>query len=149
MPDQTELSRRRFIFPFFDQADFAGVPSQRLLRPKKNFEATIDRAVGEQVRADGACGVELWSALAGIHWHSADGAVVSYTSRQAAELVAWVREEGDALLWYCSGPIGDVASWISAAWLQKGDVVSGTLILFCQTSHSANIAAARRLQMAT
>lgn len=120
MPDQIELSRRRFIFPFFDKADFAGVPSQRLLRPRKNFEATIDRAVGEQVRADGACGVELWSALAGIHWHSANGAVVSYTSRQAAELVAWVREEGDALLWYCSGPIGDVASWISAAMATEG-----------------------------
>ena len=120
MPDQIELSRRRFIFPFFDKTDFAGLPSQRLLRPRKNFEATIDRAVGEQVRADGACGVELWSALAGIYWHSANGAVVSYTSRQAAELVAWVREEGDALLWYCSGPIGDVASWISAAMATEG-----------------------------
>lgn len=120
MPDQIELSRRRFIFPFFDKADFAGVPSQRLLRPIKEFEATIDRAVGEQVRADGACGVELWSALAGIHRHAANGAVVSYTSRQAAELVAWVREEDDSLLWYHSGPTGDVASWISAAMAKEG-----------------------------
>jgi len=111
---------QEFIFPFFDKADFAGVPSQRLLRPIKDFEAAIDRAVGEQVRADGARGVELWSALAGIHWHAANGAVVSYTSRQAAELVAWVREEGDYLLWYCSGPTGDVAPWISAAMATEG-----------------------------
>ena len=96
------------------------MPSRRLLRPIKNFEATIDRAVGEEVRADGACGVELWSALVGIQWHAANGVVVSYTSRQAAELVAWVREEGDSLLWYCSGPIGDVAPWISAAMATEG-----------------------------
>lgn len=120
MPDQIERSRRRFIFPIFDQADFSGVPSQRLLRPKKNFEATIDHAVGEQVRADGACGVELWSAFAGIHWHLANGEVVSYTTRQAAELVAWVREEGDSILWYCSGPPGEVAPWISAAMATEG-----------------------------
>jgi len=96
------------------------VPSQRLLRPIKDFEAIIDRTVGEQVRADGAYGVELWSALVGIHWHAADGAVVSYTSRQAADLVAWVREEGDYLLWYYSGPIGDVAPWISMAMATEG-----------------------------
>ncbi|GHE81746.1 hypothetical protein GCM10019059_44510 [Camelimonas fluminis] len=108
------------IFPFFDKSDFAGLPSNRQLRPIKVFEATIDRAVGEEVRADGACGVELWSALAGINWHAADGAVVSYSLRRAAELVAWVREESNSLQWYCSGPTGDVASWISGAMAAEG-----------------------------
>ena len=54
--------------PFFDKSDFAGVPSQRSKRPIMEFEAAIDRAVGELLRADGACGVDLWSA-----WPTFDG----------------------------------------------------------------------------
>lgn len=80
----------------------------------------VDRAVGEQVRADGACGVDLWSALVGTRWHSTDGAIVPYSSRQAGELVAWVREEGNYREWYCSGPPGQVAPWISAAMAAEG-----------------------------
>lgn len=45
------------------------------------------------MRADGACGVDLWSALANVRWHASHGAVVSYSFREAATLVAWVREE--------------------------------------------------------
>lgn len=108
------------MFPFFDKSDFAGVPSQRSKRPIKEFEAAIDRAVGELVRADGACGVDLWSALANVRWHASNGAVVSYSFREAATLVAWVREEGDTILWYCSGPPGVVAPWIGEAMAVEG-----------------------------
>ena len=95
------------MFPFFDKSDFAGVPSQRSKRPIKEFEAAIDRAIGELVRADGACGVDLWSALANVRWHASNGAVVSYSFREAATLVAWVREEGDYILWYAV----DLRAW--------------------------------------
>jgi hypothetical protein len=118
-----ELKRRepwRQPFPFFDKSDFAGVPSQRSKRPIKEFEAAIDRAVGDLVRADGACGVDLWSALANVRWHASNGAVVSYSFREAATLVAWVREEGDYILWYCSGPPGVVAPWIGEAMAVEG-----------------------------
>jgi hypothetical protein len=123
IPSSAELKRRepwRQTFPFFDKSDFAGVPSQRSTRPIKEFEAAIDRAVGEQVRADGACGVDLWSALANVRWHASNGAVVSYSFREAATLVAWVREEGDYILWYCSGPPGVVAPWIGEAMAVEG-----------------------------
>lgn len=108
------------MFPFFNRSDFAGIPSQRTSRPIKEFEAALDRAVGESVRADGARGVELWSALTNIRWHGSKGAVVSYSFRQAASLVSWVREESDDILWYCSGPPGEVAPWIGEAMAAEG-----------------------------
>lgn len=100
------------------------------MRPIKEFEATIDHVIGEKLKADGACGVELWSALVGIHWRAANGAVAPYTLRQATELVAWVREEGDSLRWYCSGPTGDVAPWIISVAMAAEGRGPGTQILF-------------------
>lgn len=107
-------------FPFFDKDDFASVPSGRSLRPIKEFEAAVDRAVGERVRADGADGVDLWCALANVQWLRSDGAVVSYSFREAGSLVAWVREEGDYIEWYCSGPPGEVPLWIEEAMATEG-----------------------------
>jgi hypothetical protein len=112
---RNQVTDGRYAFPFFDKRNVAGVFSQRTNRPFKEFAAAVDRAVGEQVRADGACGVDLWSALANVRWHRADGAMVSYSFRQAGNFVAWIWEEGDYALWYCSGPPGEVALWISEA----------------------------------
>ncbi|MFT4053850.1 MAG: hypothetical protein QM681_05045 [Novosphingobium sp.] len=72
------------------------------------------------MRTDGACGVDLWSSLANIRWQGPNGAVVSYSFREADCLVAWVREEGDHIQWYCSGPPGEVAPWISEAMAAEG-----------------------------
>jgi len=108
------------IFPFFCRDDFEGVPSSRVFQPYKQFEAAVDRLLGDRIRSDGACGVDLWSALADIEWHGPDGAVVSYSFRRAGDLVAWVREEGDYIEWYCSGGPGLVAAWISDALATEG-----------------------------
>ncbi len=69
--------------------------------------------LGPRVRQDGAAAIDLWSALAGIEWHGPEGAIVCYSLRDAGDLVAWVREDGDYLDWYCSGPTSIVASWIN------------------------------------
>lgn len=101
--------------PFNERTDVTGVASKRSRRAFKEFEAAIDRAVGERVRADGTYGFDLYSALTCIQWRSSNGAVVSYTFREAGELVAWVREEGGYIDWYSSGPEGKVAPWIAEA----------------------------------
>jgi hypothetical protein len=108
------------IFPFFSRADFEGVPSSQVYRPRKLFEAAVDRAVGDRVRSDGTCGVDLWSALADVEWHGADGEIVSYSFRSAGELVAWVREEGDYIEWFCGDAPGVVATWIGDALEVEG-----------------------------
>ncbi|WP_336972999.1 hypothetical protein [Sphingobium aromaticiconvertens] len=75
-------------------------------RPRKQFEAAVDRAVGDRVRFDGACGADLWSALTNVDWHGPDGQIVSYSFRTAGDLVAWVREEGDYIEWFCGDEPG-------------------------------------------
>ncbi|MGN6268464.1 MAG: hypothetical protein ACTHM0_01055 [Sphingomonas sp.] len=108
------------IFPFFSRKDFEGVPSSQVQRPRKQFEAAVDRAVGDRVRSDGAYGADLWSALVDVEWHGPDGEAVSYSSRTAGDLVAWVREEGDYIQWFCGDEPGVVVSWISDALATEG-----------------------------
>lgn len=62
----------------------------------------------------------MWSALADIDWIAPDGGIVSYSFRHAADVVAWIREEGNYLDWYCSGPTGQVAPWIVEALAGEG-----------------------------
>lgn len=112
--------RQEAAFPFFSRNDVSGQPSSRLYRPYKRFEAVLDRVLGDRVRADGACGVDLWCALANIDWHGPNGETVSYGFRRAGDLVAWIREEGDGLTWYGSGTPGEVAGWIGAALGREG-----------------------------
>ena len=106
--------------PFNQSHDLRGVPSSRAYRPYKAFEITLDRVVGEKVRADGACAVDLWCALANIEWHGPEQVRVAYSSRKAGDVVAWVREDGDYLTWYCSGEPGVVSDWIGQSLNKAG-----------------------------
>ena len=47
---------------FSGKDDLRGVASSRVRRPYKLFETLLDDALGDRVRADGACGVDLWCA---------------------------------------------------------------------------------------
>lgn len=105
---------------FFTRRDFAGVASTRVHRPAKQFEAALDRLFGERVRDDGALGVDLWCALAGIEWRNGQGEAVCYSHRCAGEVVTWVREDGSYLEWYASGEAGEVADWIGDALRNAG-----------------------------
>jgi hypothetical protein len=97
-----------------------GVASNRSLRPFKVFEAELDRVLGERVRADGALAVDLWSALTNITWSGPNGITVTYSARQASQVVSWVREEEVSILWYNSGPPGSVAPWLEEAMAEAG-----------------------------
>ncbi len=105
---------------FITRSDHEGISSSRVHRPYKAFEIIVDRVLGDRVRADGGCGVDLWCALANVEWRSPDGFTVSYSFRRAGELVAWVREEGDEMDWYCSDAPAVVADWISDAMADAG-----------------------------
>jgi hypothetical protein len=100
---------------FNNQDGQIGVPSSRVFRHRKLFELTVDRLLGDRIRADGAAAIDLWCAFANVEWIAPDGDIVSYSQRAAGEMVAWIREEGDYIDWYCSGESGRVASWIEAA----------------------------------
>jgi hypothetical protein len=111
---------RKPTFPFYSKEDFAGIASNRSLRPYKVFEAELDRVLGPRVKADGAYAVDLWSALTNTSWSGPDGLTVTYGFRRASEAVAWVREDEDSVLWYCSGPPAVVAPWIEEAMAEVG-----------------------------
>lgn len=97
---------------FTDREELEGVATSGVRHDSKQFELAVERALGGRVRADGGAAIDLWSALANIAWHGPDGECVSYSFRAAGDLVAWVREEGHYIDWYCSGPWGVVAPWI-------------------------------------
>lgn len=105
---------------FSGKDDLRGVASSRVRRPYKLFEALLDDTLGERVRADGACGVDLWCAIASVGWRGPGGQEVRYSYRQACDVVAWVREEANGFDWYCSGEPGIVADWIKQALVQAG-----------------------------
>lgn len=96
------------------------MPSSRAHRTYKEFEAAIDRVIGDRIRSDGAFAVDLWSALANVEWRGPEGRSVSYSFRRAGEVVVWIREEGDYLDWYCCTEPGIVADWISDALAAEG-----------------------------
>lgn len=105
---------------FLGYDDWKDVESTRRRKSHKAFELALERLLGERIRADGACAVEMWSALANVGWHASDGDIVSYSFREAGDLVAWLREEGDYMDWYCSGDVGVVAPWIGDALAAEG-----------------------------
>jgi len=51
---------------------------------------------------------------------SPDGDIVSYSFREARDLIAWLREDGDYMDWYCSGGVGVVVPWIGDALAAEG-----------------------------
>lgn len=103
-----------------DRDRLKDVPSSRVFRHRKMLELTVDRLLGDQIRADGAAAIDLWCALANNEWIAPDGGIVRYTLRAAGGMVAWIREEGDYIDWYCSGESGRVAPWIETALAKEG-----------------------------
>lgn len=112
------LYRMSLAMDFSEQ--LMGKASERHFRHRKLFELTVDRLLGDRIRADEAAAIDMWSATVNIEWISPDGGKVSYTFRSAGAMVAWIREEGDYLDWYCSGSPAQVASWIEETLMPEG-----------------------------
>ena len=72
------------------------------------------------MREDGGCAVDLWAALVGAVWRGTGGETVTYSSRGAAWVVGWVREDGDDVSWHLTGAHPGVAPWIAAAMADSG-----------------------------
>jgi len=92
--------------------------------PYARFEQTVDRILGDAVRAaPDVAGVELWSALANIDWTGPKGEEIGYSFRAAGDLIASLVGAGEPygyMRWYCAGPDGVVADWIAEAMFEAG-----------------------------
>jgi hypothetical protein len=86
----------------------------------ERFEELLDEALGENIRGDDVCAVELWSALAATVWQGPQTEQVRYSMRSAGEVVAQIRKKGEYTDWTMSGPSGHVAGWIAAALARHG-----------------------------
>jgi hypothetical protein len=86
------------------------------------FDADVRAVLGTHLRESEECSAQFWSALANVGWfhESAPDEEVGYSFRAAGGLIAQIRAEGDYLDWYCCGPDGIVAPWISEAMATKG-----------------------------
>lgn len=98
-----------------------GVMGGRSLDLMDLFEATVEVAFGDLVRADKAVAVELWCALANVSWRheSAPGGLL-YTFRGAGDLVAALRGDGDYIDWYCCGREGTVSKRVAFGLAGEG-----------------------------
>ena len=103
-----------------DYGGFGGVTGGRALDPADAFETTVDRVLGDKIKADEQMARDMWSALANIEWKHENGDTAGYTFRAAGDLVAAIRGSGDYLDWYCSGPDGHVTDSIAQALRAQG-----------------------------
>jgi hypothetical protein len=86
------------------------------------FKRDLDTALFDRVFRDVKAAEELWSSLANVGWfhESAPKQEVGYSFRAAGGLIAEMRGMGDYMDWYCCGPDGVVAPWISEAMAKLG-----------------------------
>jgi hypothetical protein len=95
------------------------------------FEAAVDRAMGEYLRAEGMgpgwgnggkmmLGQRLWGSLANVDWVHQNGDTASYSFRAAGDLIAALVGKGDYLDWYCSAPDGVVDAGVAEALAGEG-----------------------------
>src|SRR5262245_20530998 len=82
-----------------DYGGLGGIKDGRELDETDAFEAAVNRAMGEQLRAEGIgpgwparsdgpkmLGQRLWGSLANVDWKHADGDTASYSFRAAGDL---------------------------------------------------------------
>jgi hypothetical protein len=111
---------------------FGGLSGGRELDESDAFEAAVNRALGERLRAEGAgpgwgggggvmkLGQRLWGSLANVDWVHESGDTAGYTFRAAGDLIAAIVGAGDYLDWYCSGDAGVVDLEVACALAAEG-----------------------------
>jgi len=98
-----------------------GLWDGRGLDPEDKFEVAVNRALGDQIRADDEMATAMWSALANVDWyHPETGNTASYSFRAAGDLIAAIRGSGHYMDWYCSGPYAQVSDHIARSLKKQG-----------------------------
>jgi hypothetical protein len=111
-----------------------GVPGGRPRNPNDLFEAALDRACGDRMRADHArgevhqlgyfhastAGAQVWGALANVDWLNDNGDTAGYSFRAAGDMIAAIIGDGDYLDYYCSASYATVPDWIAEAMAKEG-----------------------------
>lgn len=104
-----------------DYGGMGGLTDGRPHNPEDKFEAAVERALGEKIRADDEIAKAMWCALANVDWfHPESGDSAGYSFRAAGDLVAAIRGTGNYMDWYCCGPDGRVVEIISRAMKKEG-----------------------------
>ena len=101
-----------------------GISGGRPFNPNDLFEAAVERALGDRIRADSDFCAAMWSALADVDWAHENGDHAAYSFRAAGDLIAAIRGEGDYMDWYCSGRFATISAEISEALAAEGWMVT-------------------------
>lgn len=112
-----------------------GVQGGRAVNPDDSFEMAVDRAFGEQLRAERSSGADnydegwfnrkglgarLWGSLANVDWVHENGDTAGYSFRAAGDLIAAIVGTGDYMDWYCSADYGHADAEIVERLAREG-----------------------------
>lgn len=103
-----------------DYGGMGGIKGGRPLHEADLFEMTVNRVLGDRIRASDETACAMWCALANVDWTHTNGDTASYSFRAAGDLVAAVRGSGEYMDWYCCGDYPRVTPVIEDAMAAEG-----------------------------
>jgi len=115
-----------------DFGGMGGVAGGRPRNAEDLFEAAVERALGDRLRAEHVgkpradwfegtgIGDRLWGSLANVDWKHENGDTASYSFRAAGDLIAAIVGEGDYMTYYCSSDHGVIDPEVAEAMAREG-----------------------------